>query len=41
MNATLQIPLDIPNIRLLSSRNGERGELILEVESHLNNLSSG
>ena len=36
MNATLQIPLDIPNIRLLSSRNGERGELILEVESHLN-----
>lgn len=35
MNTTLQIPLDIPNIRLLSSRAGERGELILEVENNL------
>jgi len=36
MSATFQIPLDIPDVHLLSSRPGERGEFILEVESSLN-----
>jgi len=33
MTATLQIPLDIPDIRLLLTRRTERGELLLQVES--------
>ena len=39
MTATFQIPLDIPDVHLLSSRSGERGELILEVESSLNSTT--
>lgn len=39
MSATFQIPLDIPDVHLLSSRSGERGELILEVESSLNSTA--
>jgi len=33
MPATLQIPLDIPDIRLLSTGRSEQGELIVQVES--------
>lgn len=36
MSATFQVPLDIPDVHLLSSRLGEQGTLILEVESSLN-----
>lgn len=39
MSATFQIPLDIPDVHLLSSRPGERGEFILEVESSLNSTT--
>lgn len=33
MPATLQIPLDIPDIRLLSTQRSDQGELVLQVES--------
>ena len=33
MPATFQIPLDIPNVEILSLTNGEKGELIFKVES--------
>ena len=33
MSVTLQIPLDIPDIRLLSTGRTEKGELLLKVES--------
>ena len=33
MAVTLQIPLDIPDIRLLSTSRTEKGELLLKVES--------
>lgn len=33
MSVTLQIPLDIPEIRLLSTERTEQGELLLKVES--------
>lgn len=36
MTATFQIPLDIPDVHILSNRSGEKGEFILEVESSLN-----
>jgi transposase len=39
MSATFQIPLDIPDVQLLSSRSGEDGEFILEVESSLNSTT--
>lgn len=35
MNSSLQIPLDLPNVRLLSSATDARGNFILEVESSL------
>jgi transposase len=36
MTATFQIPLDIPDVHILSTRSSEKGEFILEVESSLN-----
>lgn len=33
MNSSLQIPLDLPNVRLLSSSHDAQGNFILEVES--------
>lgn len=33
MSVTLQIPLDIPEVRLLSTERTEKGELLLKVES--------
>lgn len=36
MSASFQIPLDIPDVTILSMKNGEKNEIILEVESTLN-----
>lgn len=35
MSARFQIPLDIPNVKILSVKNGSKGEFILSVESTL------
>ena len=35
MPASFQIPLDIPDVEIISIQNGEQGELILEVKSTL------